>query len=84
MHVSATSQNIIDTALMLLARRAGALVVENVLQAPDAAATLAHTHRDSPMAARTLGQQALPTTFGALPRAGAKDWTVRRGLCNLV
>lgn len=65
-HVGATSQNIIDAALMLLARRAGALVVENVLQAADAAATHAHTHRDFPMAASTLGQHALPTTFGAL------------------
>jgi 3-carboxy-cis,cis-muconate cycloisomerase len=44
-HVGATSQNIIDTALMLLARRAGALVVENVLQAPDAAPTRTVTPR---------------------------------------
>ncbi|MGW5105958.1 3-carboxy-cis,cis-muconate cycloisomerase [Nocardia sp. NPDC004123] len=65
-HKGATSQDILDSALMLLAQRAGALIVLDVKAAADAAAALAHVHRDTPMAARTLGQQALPTTFGAL------------------
>ncbi|MFE3291014.1 3-carboxy-cis,cis-muconate cycloisomerase [Rhodococcus sp. NPDC059234] len=65
-HTGATSQDVIDTALMLLARRSGALVVGDLAAAADAAAALAAAHRDTPMAARTLGQQALPTTFGAL------------------
>ncbi|WP_330255791.1 lyase family protein [Nocardia sp. NBC_00565] len=65
-HKGATSQDISDTALMLLARRAGVLVITDLRAAADAAAALARTHRDTPMAARTLGQQALPTTFGAL------------------
>lgn len=65
-HKGATSQDISDTALMLLARRAGVLVVTDLQAAADAAATLARVHRDTSMAARTLGQQALPTTFGAL------------------
>ncbi|MGO4649098.1 lyase family protein [Nocardia sp. 2YAB30] len=65
-HKGATSQDISDTALMLLARRAGVLVVTDLQAAADAAAALARVHRDTLMAARTLGQQALPTTFGAL------------------
>lgn len=65
-HKGATSQDILDTALMLLARRAGVLVVTDLRAAADAAAALARAHRDTLMAARTLGQQALPTTFGTL------------------
>ncbi|MET8427610.1 lyase family protein [Nocardia sp. NPDC004860] len=65
-HKGATSQDISDTAPMVLARRAGALVVMELRAAADAAAALARTHRDTPMVARTLGQHAVPTTFGAL------------------
>ncbi|MGV9634112.1 lyase family protein [Nocardia rhamnosiphila] len=65
-HKGATSQDILDNALSLLAQRAGTLVVDDLRAAADSAATLARDHRDTPMAARTLGQQALPTTFGAL------------------
>ncbi|WP_430333549.1 3-carboxy-cis,cis-muconate cycloisomerase [Rhodococcus sp. ACT016] len=65
-HVGATSQDVMDTALMLLSRRAGRVVVSDLRTASDAAADLARHHRSTPMVARTLGQQALPTTFGAL------------------
>ncbi|EME21012.1 3-carboxy-cis,cis-muconate cycloisomerase [Rhodococcus triatomae] len=65
-HTGATSQDVIDTALMLLAHRAGAVVADDLAAAADAAADLAARCRDTPMAGRTLGQQALPTTFGAL------------------
>ncbi|MGW0040386.1 3-carboxy-cis,cis-muconate cycloisomerase [Rhodococcus sp. NPDC003348] len=65
-HAGATSQDILDTALMVIARRAGAVVADDLAVAADAAASLARRYRDTPMAARTLGQQALPTTFGAL------------------
>ncbi|MGW0018110.1 lyase family protein [Rhodococcus sp. NPDC003382] len=71
-HVGATSQDVLDTALMLLARKAGRRVVADLRAAADAAARLASTYRDTPMVARTLGQQALPTTFGAL----AATWLV--------
>lgn len=71
-HVGATSQDVIDTALMLLSRRAGEVGLGYLRSAADAAARLAHDHRDTPMVARTLGQQALPTTFGAL----AATWLV--------
>lgn len=65
-HVGATSQDVMDSALMLLSRRAGRTVLAELRTAADAAAALAGRHRDTPMVARTLGQQALPTTFGAL------------------
>ena len=65
-HVGATSQDVLDTALVLLARRAGDIVLTNLRSAADNAARLADTYRATPMVARTLGQQALPTTFGAL------------------
>jgi 3-carboxy-cis,cis-muconate cycloisomerase len=63
-HVGATSQDVLDTALVLLVRRASAVLAEDLAGAADAAALHARVHRDTPMAARTLGQQALPTTFG--------------------
>jgi 3-carboxy-cis,cis-muconate cycloisomerase len=65
-HVGATSQDIIDTAAMLVSRRAVAVIVADLSGAADAAAGLAREHRDTPMAARTLLQQAAPTTFGAV------------------
>ncbi|HEV7470076.1 MAG TPA: 3-carboxy-cis,cis-muconate cycloisomerase [Pseudonocardia sp.] len=63
-HPGATSQDVMDTALVLLVRRASEVVLEDLRAAADAAARLAATHRDTPMIARTLGQQALPSTFG--------------------
>ncbi|WP_425300157.1 lyase family protein [Nocardia flavorosea] len=71
-HKGATSQDILDNALLLLAQRTGAMIVDDLRAAADAAAELAHVHRDTPMAARTLGQQALPTTFGALSAGWCK------------
>ena len=65
-HVGATSQDIIDTAAMLVSRGAVGLIVADLSGAADAAARLAREHRDTPMAARTLLQQAAPTTFGAV------------------
>ncbi|RGP45306.1 3-carboxy-cis,cis-muconate cycloisomerase [Rhodococcus erythropolis] len=65
-HVGATSQDVMDTALMLLARRTGGRILDHLHTAAGAAADLARQHRATPMIARTLGQQALPTTFGAL------------------
>lgn len=65
-HPGATSQDIMDCALMLLTRRAGSVVLADLTRAADSAAHLAGLHRSTPMVARTLGQQALPTTFGLL------------------
>src|SRR2546425_7677813 len=63
-HHGATSQDILDTAMMLIARRALDLVFTDLDRAAAAAATLADQHRATVMAGRTRPPQALPTTFG--------------------
>ena len=63
-HVGATSQDIIDTAAMLLAKRALEPLLADVGIAMAALTALAAAHRDTPTAARTLLQQAQLTTFG--------------------
>ncbi len=63
-HLGATSQDILDTAAMLVARRALRLVDLELSEAADLCARLADTHRNTVIAARTLLQQAVPTTFG--------------------
>lgn len=63
-HWGATSQDVMDTASMLVARRALDLIVVELDRISAALAGLAETHRSTPMAARTLLQQAVPTTFG--------------------
>jgi 3-carboxy-cis,cis-muconate cycloisomerase len=63
-HRGATSQDVVDTAAMLVARRALAPLLEDLSAAADACAALAERFRDAPMAGRTLLQQALPITFG--------------------
>ena len=60
----ATSQDILDSAAMLVAKRAAGLVDESVGGAAAECARLAAEHRHTVMAARTLLQQAVPTTFG--------------------
>jgi 3-carboxy-cis,cis-muconate cycloisomerase len=64
-HWGATSQDVLDTAAMLVAREAVGLIRERLDRAADACAALADTHRATPMVGRTLLQQAVPTTFGA-------------------
>jgi 3-carboxy-cis,cis-muconate cycloisomerase len=63
-HRGATSQDILDTAAMLVTARALAPLLDDVATAAHAAARLARAHRDTPMAGRTLLQQAVPVTFG--------------------
>lgn len=63
-HFGATSQDMVDTSLMLVLRQAISLVLGDMERAKEAAAGLAERYRSAPMAARTLLQQALPTTFG--------------------
>ncbi len=63
-HKGATSQDILDTAAMLVARDALGVVLDDLTGAGNAAADLAGRHRDTAMAGRTLLKQALPTTFG--------------------
>ena len=63
-HKGATSQDILDSALMTLGRDAAASVSENLRLAEQAIAALALAHRDDPAAARTLTQHGVPTTLG--------------------
>ncbi len=63
-HAGATSQDIMDTAAMLVAARTRAIILADLDRVVAALAGLARRHRDTPMAGRTLGQQAVPTTFG--------------------
>ena len=63
-HFGATSQDVLDTAAMLVARSARELIVRELAGIADACAELAEEHRSTVMAARTLLQQAVPTTFG--------------------
>jgi len=63
-HHGATSQDVLDTAAMLVVRRALRPVHEDLAAAADACAALAATHRDTVLVARTLLQHAAPTTFG--------------------
>jgi 3-carboxy-cis,cis-muconate cycloisomerase len=63
-HKGATSQDIVDTAAMLLTKRTLGMILAETHAVAAALARLAEVHRDTPIAARTLLQQALPTTFG--------------------
>ncbi len=63
-HVGATSQDVLDTALVLIARRAVAVLDQDIAAAAEAAARLAAEHRNDVIMGRTLMQHALPTTFG--------------------
>ena len=63
-HLGATSQDAVDTAAMLVTKRALVPLLDDLRGAADAAAALARAHRDTPIIGRTLLQQAKPTTFG--------------------
>ncbi|TXI89811.1 MAG: 3-carboxy-cis,cis-muconate cycloisomerase [Cupriavidus sp.] len=80
-HWGATSQDIIDTALVLQLRDALPLLRADLVALGNACAALAARHRDTPMVARTWMQHALPATFG-LKAAGWLD-ALRRDLPRL-
>jgi 3-carboxy-cis,cis-muconate cycloisomerase len=63
-HTGATSQDVLDSAAMLVAHRALGPLLDDLAGAATAAADLAAAHRDTVLAGRTLLQQALPVTFG--------------------
>ena len=64
LHWGATTQDIMDTAAVLQARDAVALIEADLAAVMDELARLAREYRDTPMAGRTHLQQALPITFG--------------------
>ena len=63
-HHGATSQDLMDSAMMIVARNARELIDVALAGVERECAGLAREHRSTPMAARTLLQQAVPTTFG--------------------
>ena len=63
-HWGATTQDIMDTATVLQLRGAHRILMRDLASLIEAAADLAARYRDTPMAGRTHGQQALPITFG--------------------
>ncbi|MYS77620.1 3-carboxy-cis,cis-muconate cycloisomerase, partial [Streptomyces sp. SID5926] len=63
-HRGATSQDILDTATMLVAARTLDLLLPDLARTERALARLAAEHRDTPMPGRTLTQHAVPTVFG--------------------
>jgi len=63
-HWGATSQDAMDTAVVLQLRSALEIVDQDLARLTSTLANLADQHRATPVAARTWMQQALPTTFG--------------------
>lgn len=63
-HWGATSQDIVDTGLVLRLRDVADLLEGKIARLSGLLATLADEHRGTAMAARTRSQQALPTSFG--------------------
>lgn len=64
-HFGATSQDVIDTAHMLALKATLTHMAGDLARALDRLKDLALTHAETPIAARTLLQQATPITFGA-------------------
>ncbi|MFD9121489.1 adenylosuccinate lyase family protein [Streptomyces bottropensis] len=63
-HRGSTSQDILDSAAMLIGRRVLDLIAADLCRVTAALAALAETHRRTVLAGRTLAQHAVPTTFG--------------------
>jgi 3-carboxy-cis,cis-muconate cycloisomerase len=63
-HLGATSQDIIDTAAMLITRQSIDAILADLSAAAAACASLTRANADTVMAGRTLLQQAVPITFG--------------------
>ena len=63
-HRGSTSQDILDSAAMLITARVFEGIAADLDRVARALAALARRYRDTPMAGRTLTQQAVPITFG--------------------
>ncbi|MBO0677588.1 3-carboxy-cis,cis-muconate cycloisomerase [Mycolicibacterium sp. S2-37] len=64
MHRGLTSQDVLDTALMICARDVLTTISDKCAEQVAGLAALAEMHRDTPALARTLTQPALPSTLG--------------------
>lgn len=63
-HFGATTQDIVDTGMMLQLKEAHAIIVRDLRAIARQLARLAREYRDTPIAGRSHGVQGLPTTFG--------------------
>lgn len=63
-HFGATTVDIYDTALTLQLLRSTQLIIEDLREIEESMIELARSGKDAVMAGRTLGQHALPITFG--------------------
>jgi 3-carboxy-cis,cis-muconate cycloisomerase len=66
LHWGATSQDVIDTALVLRLRQVLAIAEARIVTLVKALGQVAALHESLPMVARTYGQAATPTSFGAV------------------
>ena len=64
-HQTLTSQDVIDTAMMMMLKTAFQRINQDLIAALKACSLLIEQHDATPMSGRTLMQQALPITFGA-------------------
>jgi 3-carboxy-cis,cis-muconate cycloisomerase len=64
-HTGLTSQDVLDTAIVLVLKDAGNATLVALASTRNALARLAAEHRSTPALAHTLSQAALPTTLGA-------------------
>lgn len=64
-HFGATSQDLIDSAMMLMTNQALAVLDQRLTTVGDRLAAHAIAERETVVVARTLGQHALPTSLGA-------------------
>ncbi|WP_454675274.1 adenylosuccinate lyase [Achromobacter pestifer] len=63
-HYGATTQDVVDTGVALQLKQAHAVILRDAVAVGQELSRLAQAHRDTPMAGRTHGVQALPITFG--------------------
>ncbi len=80
-HWGATSQDVVDTVMSLLLRRAEPILTSDLARLEKALTSLSERHKGSVMLARTLLQPAPPVTFGLK----AAQWlgSIRRGTRRL-
>ncbi len=76
LHRGATSQDVLDSALALVATRAAAVIADDAAAATHGLIAHAEQHRGTVVVGRTLTQAATPTTLGL--RLAGWAWTVAR------
>ncbi|WP_228717459.1 3-carboxy-cis,cis-muconate cycloisomerase [Allosaccharopolyspora coralli] len=65
-HFGATSQDVVDTAGVLVRRRALGPILDDARSVADACARLAGDYREAVLPGRSFGQHGPPTTFGCV------------------